>query len=324
MNVHIAGTGSYLPERVMTNAELADRIETSDEWIVSHTGIHSRHIMADGENCSTMAVEAARRALAKASIRPEELGYIVMATSTPDYVAFPATACIVQNELGAAQAMPFDISAGCTGFVTALDIARGLLANDTRPVLVVCSEAMSRILDWNDRNTCPLFGDGAGAVVLTPSDRPGGILKTVFKADGSGHTAITHEGGSRLVDGQPQPLSKLKMNGRAVFNFAVKVLEEMIERTLKINELTLDHIAHIIPHQANTRIIDAAARRLGIPIQRFFVNIAETANTSSASIPIALDQLAGQGLLHQGDRLLLAAFGAGLVAGGTIVEWNPA
>lgn len=322
MNVHIAGTGSYLPERVLTNDELARSIETSDEWIVSHTGIHSRHIAADGENCSDMAVKAAQRALLDAGIEAKDLGFIVMATSTPDYVCVPATACLVQEALGAVQAMPFDIAAGCTGFVTALDIATGLMARDPRPVLVVCSEIMSRILDWSDRNTCPLFGDGAGAVVLKAVDQPGGVMQSVFKGDGSGHAAITREGGTRMEEGITRPLSKLAMNGRAVFNFAVKVLEEMVVKTLEKNQLTLDDIRYIVPHQANTRIIDASVRRLGVPAERFFVNIAEVANTSSASVPIALDQLAKQGQIQKGDKLLLAAFGAGLVAGGVVVEWS--
>ncbi len=324
MFIHVAGTGSYLPKRVMTNEELAKKIDTSDEWIVSHTGIRARHLAADDESASTLGIKAAQIALADANVKPEELGLIVLATSSPDYIAFPATACIVQDAIGAKNALAFDISAGCTGFVTALDIARGMMQNDPRPALVVCGETISRIVDWSDRNTAPLFGDGGGAVVLKASaDQPGGLLKSYFRTDGSGAMSLCRKGGSVLQpDGTPYPLSPLEMQGRAVFNFAVKAMEETIVKTLELNGSKLGDIDIVIPHQANIRIIEATARRMEVEQSRFFVNIEETANTSSATVPIALDQCARQGKLKAGDRLLLVAFGAGLLVGGIELVWT--
>ena len=321
MSVYIAGTGSYLPKKVMTNDELAKMIDTSDEWIVSHTGIRSRHIADQHESCSILGIEAARRALVSAGVAPEDVGLVVLATSSPDYVAFPATACIIQNALGIPNAMAFDVSAGCTGFVTALDIARNMMANDPRPSLVVCSEVMSRIIDWTDRNTCPLFGDGAAAVVLKCGESTSGLRKSYFRSEGSGAGTLYRGGGSKLREDGTSLLTPLYMQGKAVFNFAVKAVEEAVLKVLERNDITADEIKLIVPHQANFRILDAAARRMNIPVEKFFMNIEHIANTSSASIPIALDELVQKGQVVKGDKLVFVAFGAGLVLGGIYVEF---
>lgn len=321
MSVYIAGTGSYLPKKVMANAELSKMIDTSDEWIVSHTGIHSRHIAEQHESCSILGIEAGKRALESAGVAPEEIGLVVLSTSSPDYIAVPATACIVQNALGIPNAMAFDISAGCTGFVTALEVAKNMMCSDPRPTLVICSEVMSRIIDWTDRNTCPLFGDGAAAVVLKSGESTSGLRKSYFRSEGSGAGALYRGGGTKLREDGTSLLAPLFMQGKAVFNFAVKAVEEAVLKVLERNAVTADEIKLIVPHQANFRILDAAARRMNIPVEKFFMNIEHVANTSSASIPIALDELVRKGQVVKGDKLVFVAFGAGLVLGGIYVEF---
>jgi len=321
MNVHIIGVGSALPVRAVSNEELAKTIDTTDEWIFSHTGINSRRIVGADESTSTLAIAAAHAALDKAGVKAEEIGIVIVATSTPDYSAFPATACLVQHAIGAEHAGAFDVVAACTGFIYAVEAARGLMQNDPRPALVIGADAMSRITDWKDRNTCVLFGDGAGAVILQASERPGGIRRGVLHADGGGARSLYREGGCRSPHEHATAPHHLQMHGRQVFNFAVKAFEDVIRELVAKEGLHLDDIRWIIPHQANVRIIEAASRRIGIPLERFFVNIGALANTSAATIPLALDQMLAEGRVQQGDRLVLAGFGAGLTWGGLLVEW---
>ncbi len=323
MNFHITGIGSALPARIVGNQELAKSIDTTDEWIVSHTGINARHIAAPEDSTSKLAARAARAALAQAGVKPEELGLVIVATSTPDYSSFPATACLVQHEIGAVNAGAFDLVAACTGFVYALEAARGLMHTDPRPVLVIGADLMSRITDWTDRNTCVLFGDGAGAVVLQCSERPGGILHAMLRADGGGAPSLYREGGSRTPPQGPWLPSYLHMHGRQVFNFAVKAFEETIRTLAARGGVGLEDVRWIVPHQANVRIIEAAARRLELGMDRFYLNIGDLANTSAATIPLALDQLLREGKAQPGDKLILAGFGAGLTWGGVLLQWNP-
>jgi len=323
MFVHITGTGSYLPERVVTNAELAAKLDTTDEWIYSHTGIRSRHIGADDESTSAMAVKAARAALASAGVAPEELGLIIVATSTSDYQAFPSTACLVQHELGAVNAACFDLQAACTGFIYALEAARGMLRQNPRPALVIGAEMMSRIVDWNDRNSCILFGDAAGAVVLEAShDVPGGIWHSILKADGSGSQLIVREGGARGLASGPWMQHTLQMKGRAVFNFAVKVFDEVLCGLLNRSGHTFADLACVIPHQANARIVEAVARRMEVPLETFYMNMETIGNSSAASIPVALDMAIASKKIKEGDLIAMVGFGAGLTYGGILMSWR--
>ena len=323
MVVRITGTGSYLPERVVTNADLAATLDTSDEWIYSHTGIRSRHIGADDESTSSMAVKAARAALASAGVAPEDLGLIIVATSTPDYQLFPSTACLVQHALGAVNAACFDLQAACTGFIYALETARGILHHTPRPALVIGAEMMSRIVDWSDRNTCILFGDAAGAAVLeVDQNGSGGIWHSILKADGSGSQLIMREGGARgLPGGMPLIQHTLQMKGRAVFNFAVKVFDDVLCRLLERSGHTFDDLACVVPHQANARIVEAVARRMAVPLETFYLNMETTGNSSAASIPVALDAAVAAKKIKEGDLIAMVGFGAGLTYGGILMNW---
>lgn len=315
----IAGTGSYLPERVMTNRELEGMVDTSDEWIVTRTGIRQRHIAADGQLASDLAVEASRRALAAAGIQSSELGLIVMATTTPDMV-FPSTACIVQAKLGARRCPAFDVQAVCSGFVYALSTADLFLrAGHCRYALVVGAEVYSRILDWKDRGTCVLFGDGAGAVVLAADDAPG-ILATRLHADGHYTDALAVPGqvDSGGVRGKPF----VTMEGGVVFKFAVKVLEEVVGEVLEAAGLKQSDIDWLIPHQANIRIIESTARKLGMSMERVVVTVDRHANTSAASIPLALDEAVRDGRIRPGQHVLLEAVGGGFTWGACLVRWR--
>ena len=323
MFVHITGTGSYLPERIVTNAELAATLDTSDEWIYSHTGIRSRHIGADDESTSSMAVKAARAALASAGVAPEDVGLIIVATSSSDYHAFPSTACIVQEALGAKNAAAFDMQAACTGFIYALEAARGMMQLNPRPTLVIGAEMMSRIIDWTDRNSCILFGDAAGAVLLEASnDVPGGIWHSILKADGSGSQLIYREGGARSLATGPWMQHTLQMKGRAVFNFAVKIFDEVLCGLLKRSGHTFADLACVIPHQANARIVEAVARRMEVPLETFYMNMETTGNSSAASIPVALDIAIANGKVKEGDLIAMVGFGAGLTYGGILMNWR--
>ena len=322
-SVRIASTGAYLPARRLDNHELSRQVDTSHDWIVSHTGISCRHVAADEESTADLAVRAGRVALEQAGVAPEDLGMIIVATSTADYGGMPSTACLVQHRLGAVNAGAFDVTAACSGFVYALEVGRGLAAAGGRPVLVIGSEIMTRILNWQDRNTCVLFGDGAGAVVLeTHQDGFPGIEYSYLRADGSGSGVLYREGGCRLPLEQMRSLDwHLVMKGRPVFNFAVRAMVDVIEHLAAKARLSPEDIEHIVPHQANVRIIQAAAKRLNIPEDRFYLNIGEVANTSAASIPIALHEMNGKNILKRGDRVIVVAFGSGLTYGGNLLYW---
>ncbi|HOE60207.1 MAG TPA: beta-ketoacyl-ACP synthase III [Kiritimatiellia bacterium] len=322
MFVHITGTGSYLPTRVVTNAELAEKLDTTDEWIFSHTGIRSRHLGADDETTSSMAIQAGRAALEAAGVRAEELGMIVVATSTSDYQAFPSTACLVQHALGATQAAAFDLQAACTGFIYALWMVYGLMQVDPRPTLVIGAEMMSRIVDWTDRNSCILFGDAAGAVVLQTSGQSGGIRDAILRADGSGADLLYREGGARQLATGPWMHNTLFMKGRPVFNFAVKVFDEILCGLLERSGHTFADLACVIPHQANARIVEAVARRMKVPLETFHMNVATTGNTSAASVPVALDDAVRSGKLTDGGLVVLIGFGGGLTYGGILLQWH--
>lgn len=336
MAIEIKATGKAVPPKRLTNADLLASINTDDEWIRSHTGIGSRHIADADTACSDLALEAARSALTMAAEQEDvpltleemslTLDMIILGTATPDYWGCPSTACIIQHKLGAKNAGALDISAGCTGFIYGLETAAGLLSiNPSRKrALVIGSEVLSRFIDWNDRGTCVLFGDGAGAALLEKTDNPKrGILRTILKADGSGaeHLMIKR-GGSRnsLKTGETLAIHPyIEMNGRAVYIFAVRAMTEIIARLLEEEGIAVGDLRWIVPHQANARIVGAAAKRLGIPEEKFFLNIEEYANTSSASIPIALDELNRSGKLSPGDLIMNVGFGAGLTYGGNLI-----
>jgi 3-oxoacyl-[acyl-carrier-protein] synthase-3 len=312
----IAGTGSYLPERVVTNAEFAARLDTNDAWIRERTGIERRHIAEKSQASSDLALQASKRALQAADIEADQLDLIVVATSTPDYV-FPSTACLLQAKLGVKGSAAFDLQAVCSGFVYGLATADTFIrSGQYKKALVVGAEVFSRILDWNDRGTCVLFGDGAGAVVLVASDKPG-IHASVLRADGS-HAGMLSVPGNvcgGAVIGSPF----LQMNGQAVFKFAVKVLEESARETVAAAQMELADIDWLIPHQANVRILDATARKLGLPPEKLVVTVDHHGNTSAASVPLALDEFVRAGKIRRGQRLLLQGVGGGFTWGSSVV-----
>jgi 3-oxoacyl-[acyl-carrier-protein] synthase-3 len=312
----------------MANEEFSAFVDTSDEWIRSHTGIRFRHVADASVATSDLAIEASQKVLLKAGIAGEEIDLVLVATATGDYIGFPSVSCIVQDRIGARKAGAMDIGAGCTGFIYALETARNFVVSGSAAnVLVVGAEVLTRIVNWQDRNTCVLFGDGAGAVVVSadPSTGDRGIIRSVLRADGSGARLL-----ERTVGGTRYPFTVrendpsgtcLKMDGRQVYNFAVKAVSEGIQDLMEKQGITYESLAWIVPHQANIRIIEAAAKRSKIPIEKFFVNIEEYANTSAASIPIALSEMCSKGLLHAGDLILTFGFGAGLTYGGNIIRW---
>jgi 3-oxoacyl-[acyl-carrier-protein] synthase-3 len=318
----ILGSGGYLPERVITNDELAESIDTSDEWIVKRTGIHQRHVAAPGEKTSDLALYAAREAMAAAKVAPEEIDLIVLATSTPDNT-FPATAARVQAALGIKQGAAFDVQAVCTGFVFALATADNFLrTGQAKTALVIGAETFSRILDWKDRGTCVLFGDGAGAVVLrgmpsngSPSER--GILSTHLHSDGSGYDLLYVDGGVSTTGTS----GHLRMEGKEVFKYAVLRLAEVVDEALAANGLQASDVDWLVPHQANRRIIDAMGKKLGLSSDKVVVTIDRHANTSAASVPLALAEAAKAGRIRPGQLVLLEAMGGGLTWGASLVRW---
>ena len=318
MHSRIAGTGRYLPARVVTNNELSERVATSDEWIRTRTGIRQRHIAAQGEQTSDLALAASREALAAASLSNADVDLIIVATTTPD-VVFPSTACILQAKLGARGGPAFDVQAVCSGFVYALAIADRLIAGGlARNALVVGAEVYSRILDWNDRGTCVLFGDGAGAVVLVPSAEPG-ILSSHLHADGHYKDILCVPG--QVNQGGVVGTPFVHMDGHAVFKFAVKVLADVAEEALAANGKTARDIDWLIPHQANIRIMDATAKRLGLSTERVIATVDAHANTSAASIPLALDVAVRDGRIRGGENLMLLGVGGGFTWGSVFVKW---
>jgi len=314
----ITGTGSYLPAKVLTNSDLERIVDTTDEWIHARTGIRQRHVAADDEKTSDLAAHASRKALEAAAVAAADIDLIVVATTTPDMV-FPGTACILQSKLGIRNCPAFDVQAVCSGFVYALATADQFMRSGRyRNALVVGAEIYSRILDWKDRGTCVLFGDGAGAVVLTQSAAPG-ILSSRLHADGSyaGQLCVPGSVARGQISGRPL----LKMDGGAVFKFAVKVLDEIVGETLTENRLKMTEIDWLIPHQANLRIIQATAKKLGIGMEKVVVTVDRHANTSAASIPLALDDAVRDGRIRPGHHVLMEAVGGGFTWGALLARW---
>jgi 3-oxoacyl-[acyl-carrier-protein] synthase-3 len=313
----IVGTGSYLPEKLITNAELSKTMDTSDDWIQARTGIRQRHIAAEGQNSSDLALEASRNALAAAGMQASEIDLIVVATSTPDFV-FPSTACLLQAKLGAKGGAAFDVQAVCSGFVYGLTIAdKFIRSGQYKSALVVGSEVFSRILDWNDRSTAVLFGDGAGAVVLKADSRPG-ILATTLHADGSQSGILSVPGnvcGGKVV-GSPF----LQMDGQAVFKLAVRVLEESAREALELAGVKAEEVDWLIPHQANVRILEATAKRMGLDRSKLIVTVDQHANTSAASVPLALDCATRDGRVKPGQKVMLQGVGGGFTWGAALVQ----
>jgi len=346
MVIEIIGTGRAVPQNKVSNDDLAARLNTSDEWIRSHTGIGYRHIADETAACSDLAAEAAKNALAMAAgysgndliqrdSAAEEISktidVIVLATVTGDYNSIPSTACIVQEKIGAVNAACMDICTACTGFVYGLETAAGLLSISARRkrALVIGAEVLSKAINWEDRGTCILFGDGAGAAVIEKNEslcmEKAGLKQSLLFADGSGkESLLIRRGGSRHPFKKGETIETgiyIEMNGQEVYNFAVKAVADTIESLMKTENAGINDIARIVPHQANARIVQAASKRLGIPLEKFYLNIEQYANTSSASIPIALDEMNRTGQLKKGDLILTVGFGGGLTWGGNIIYW---
>ncbi len=325
MKAKIIGTGSYVPRSILTNSDLEQTIDTSDQWIIERTGIRSRHIASSGEGSSALGTKAAEAALAFAHLDPEDLDLIIVATCTPDML-FPSTACLIQRNLGAKAAVAFDVSAACSGFLFALSIADQYIRTGTYVnVLVIGTEVMSSVTDSTDRTTYIIFGDGAGAAVLQGVDGENGILSNHLHSDGQRWDLIFVPGG-----GSQQPLSEtvlnerlnfIKMRGSATFKLAVKMMEQAAREALTANHLTTADIDLFIPHQANSRIIESTAERLGVPMERVVMNIGQYGNTSAASIPLALDEMVRANRITNGAHVLLVAFGSGLTWASTLIRW---
>jgi 3-oxoacyl-[acyl-carrier-protein] synthase-3 len=321
----ITGTGSYLPSKVLTNFDLEKFLDTSDEWIISRTGIRERRVAAEGEFTSDLATSAARAALEMAGVKAEEIDLVIVGTITGDF-PWPATACLVQHNLGARKAAAFDISAACSGFVYALDSAvRQIEAGAIQKAVVIGAEILTRVVDWQDRNTCLLFGDGAGAVVLEAGEGDRGVLSTHLHADGSSWELLYQPGfGSRnppSEEGLKARLPYLRMQGNEVFKVAVRSLYEVAVEALEANGMTAADVNLFIPHQANRRILEATAKRLGLSDEQVYINVDRYGNTSGASIPIALDEAVRGGRIQKGDIVLLDAFGGGFTWASALVRW---
>ncbi|WP_240124944.1 beta-ketoacyl-ACP synthase III [Thermomonas alba] len=318
----IAGTGSYLPERVLTNDDLAKMVETSDEWITARTGIRERHVAAEGETTSDLGYQAARRALEAAGVAAEEIDLIVVGTTTPDLI-FPSTACLIQHKLGVAGCPAFDVNAACSGFIYALTIAdKFIRSGAVKTALVIGAETLTRMLDWSDRSTCVLFGDGAGAVVLK-ADAETGILSTHMHADGSKKELLWNPVGvsAGFKPGEHNAGVRVMMTGNEVFKHAVKALDAVVEEALDSNGLGRTAIDWLVPHQANLRIIEATAKRLEMPMDRVIVTVDRHGNTSSGSVPLALDEGVRSGRIRRGQLLLLEAFGGGFTWGSALLRY---
>ncbi|MBX4266995.1 beta-ketoacyl-ACP synthase III [Clostridium estertheticum] len=321
--VQIIGTGSYAPLNIMTNHELSKIVDTSDEWIVSMTGIKQRHI-STGENTSDLATKAASEALANANIKAEDIDLIIVASTSPDQFV-PATACIVQGNIGAVNAMAFDISAACTGFIFALNIAMQFLKTGQRKrALIIGADVLSKIVDWTDRNTCILFGDGAGAAVLEAGSVRGIISVNSASEGQKGKflTCPTVDVKNTYTKGNENFKATISMDGKEIFKFAVKTIASSISRILNENNYTLDDIKYVVCHQANFRIIEFVVRKLKADKDKFFVNLDKYGNTSAASIAIAMDEMNKENLLAAGDKIILVGFGGGLTYGASLIEWT--
>ena len=324
MRSRILGTGSFAPKQVLTNADLENMVDTSDSWIVERTGIRERRLAAPGEACSDLGVLAAQRALADANVPAAQLDLILVATCTGDS-PLPSTASLIQHRLGAVKAAACDISAACCGFVYGLSVADAFVRTGHRYVLVIGSEVMSSITDWTDRNTCVLFGDGAGAVVLGPTESDRGILSLHLHADGRFSDLIRVPGGGSSLPPSERVLAErlhcVKMRGNETFKIAVKTMEEAIREAVAAHGLDIDGIDCLIPHQANIRILRAVGQRIGLPLDRIVINVDRYGNTSAASIPLALDEAAKNGTIREGDLVVMAAFGAGLTWASGVLRW---
>ncbi|KAB2647620.1 MAG: ketoacyl-ACP synthase III [Verrucomicrobia bacterium] len=323
--VSIIGTGSYVPERVLTNAELEKLVETSDEWITSRTGIKERRIAAEGENTSDLASKAALAAMENAGITAEEIDLILVATVTPD-MFFPSTACFVQTKIGAKNAACFDVSAACSGFLYAIEIAQQFITSHTYDtILVIGAEKLSSIVDWTDRNTCVLFGDGAGAAVLQHRSGGHGVISTFMGSDGRLSEILQIPGGgSRFPvskENADQRLNCIKMNGKETYKHAVNSMLDAATRALADSNIKASDLACIIPHQANLRIIEAIASRMDLPMERFVINLDRYGNTSAAAVAIALDEANRTGRMQVGDYVLLVVFGGGLTWASSVIQW---
>jgi len=325
LRARIAATGSYVPERVLTNFDLEKMVDTTDEWIRERTGIRERRIAAEKEAASDLAYEAAKAAFKKTDIKPKDIELIIVATVTGD-MPFPATACHLQQKLGLKKAAAFDINAACSGFLYGLSIANGFIKSGTyKRILLIGSELLSRITDWEDRSTCVLFGDGAGAAILEATNEDRGIISTHLRSDGSMWELLHMPGGGSRNPASKDTVKKkmhcIKMKGNETFKIAVRTLEGLVRETLAENKLKISQLSMLIPHQANLRIIQATAERLDMPIEKVMVNIDKYGNTSAASIPIALDEAVRQSRVRDGDYVLLEAFGGGLTWASVLIKW---
>ena len=323
--IGIIGTGSFLPKKVLTNFDLEKMVDTSDEWITTRTGIKERRIIEEDKNSSDMAIEASKLALKDADLEPADIDLVIVATMTSDMIT-PSTACIVQDKLGCKNAAAFDLSAACSGFVYGMSVAYGLIKSGVyKNILLVATEAMSRILDWKDRGTCILFGDGAGAAIISEVPEGRGIIAMELGSDGSGKDSLLIPSGGTASPMTHEKLDNkeqyLKMEGSEVFKFAVRKIDETCKNLLKKCELESNDIDLFIPHQANTRIIDSAVKKLKIPKEKTFVNLNKYGNMSAASIPVALDEALKEGKIKDGDNILLVGFGGGLTWGSSILKW---
>ena len=324
--IGIVGTGSFLPEKVLSNHDLEKIVDTSDEWISSRTGIKERRILESCKSSSDMAVEASKKALEDANLTPEDIDLVIVATMTSDMIT-PSTACIVQDKLGCKNAAAFDISAACSGFLYGLSVAYGLIKSGTyKNVLLVATEAMSRILDWEDRGTCILFGDGSGAAIISEVPEGKGIINMELGSDGSGADLLLIPSGGSKSPSTTETIKNreqyLRMEGSEVFKFAVRKIDETCKNIIKKSELNSEDIDLFIPHQANTRIIDSAIKKLKISKEKTFINLDKYGNMSAASIPVALDEALKQGRVKDGDNILLVGFGGGLTWGSAILKWH--
>jgi len=323
---HITGWGMYVPELVLTNDDISKMVDTNDEWIRDHTGIRERHIARENEFQSTLGVEAALKALQVANLAPTDLDLIICTSSSPEYI-FPATACIIQDQIGATKAGAFDLQAACTGFVFATNMAaQAIRSGSIKNALVVGSEVLSRLVNWKDRNTCILFGDGAGAFVLEASNVPGGVMSAVMHSDGSGANSLAIFGGGSHLPASEATIREgkhfIQMDGNEVFRFATRVMGQAVLEAVELAKLTINDVQWIIPHQANYRIIKTAAKYLKLPLDRFIINVDRYGNTSTASIPIATIEALQKGQIKPKDKIAFVGFGGGLTWGAMIVEWT--
>jgi 3-oxoacyl-[acyl-carrier-protein] synthase-3 len=323
---HITGWGIYVPEPILTNDDISKLVDTNDEWIRDRTGIRERHIARENEFPSTMGVEAAIKALQVANLAPTELDLIICTSSSPEYI-FPATACIIQDQIGATRAGAFDLQAACTGFVFATNMAaQAIRSGSIKNALVVGTEVLSRFVNWKDRNTCILFGDGAGAFILQASDEPGGVMSAVMHSDGSGADSLAIPAGGSHYPASEATMHEgkhfIQMDGKEVFRFATRVMGRAVLEALEQVKMTTDDVQLIIPHQANYRIIETAAKYLKMPLDKFVINVDRYGNTSTASIPIATVEALQKAQIKSKDKIVFVAFGGGLTWGAMVVEWT--